>query len=84
MSSILYNRYYPCVVDSWAEASDRIASAFSKGSNQYEFLWARFRAAMQSGQSWPYFQDDGALVEVRPSLQFLIREQKRPSLSPDK
>lgn len=71
--AITYSRYHVFVVDSFREANERIARAHSLGSVRYDELSAQFEAACLFGDQYPWFEDGGSLIELRPSPAFSTR-----------
>ena len=68
--SITYSRIHVYVVDSFREANERIARQHSEGSAAYEALTAEFYEACLFGGMYPFFEDGGSLIEIRPSPNF--------------
>jgi len=66
-----FSRIHIFLVDNQQEALDRIALAHSVGSPLYVFLESTWLVAKMTGYGWPYFEDGGALVEIRPTVRYL-------------
>lgn len=66
-----FSRVHIFLVDNQQEALDRISRIYSVGSTMYTFLESTWLVAKATGYGWPYFEDGGALVEIRPSARYL-------------
>lgn len=78
--SILYGRFFVFEANSLSEGLQRIAQTHAVRGTRFEFLSSWWRLALRRGYGWPFFEDGGALVEIRPSLNLLIQLSKDESI----
>lgn len=80
--SILYGRYFVQEVDSLSEGLLRISQTHSVRSARFDFLAQWWRDAIARGHGFPFFEDGGALIEVRPSMKYMLQLSELRQTSP--
>ncbi len=71
--AILYGRFFIFEANSIDEGLRRISMTFSSQSLKYRHLSAKLIFSFRRGYGYPFFEDGGALIEIRPSLELEIQ-----------
>lgn len=75
-----YNRVTVFMVESLTEAEQRLGQQYSLSTGAYQYLLQQFRDGLDRGYGFPSFVSGGSVVEVRPSLAYLLRYKNTKAL----